>query len=94
VIVCYNIVIESPIESLRIITFSYFHQEGTGTYLWPDGQKYVGEYKNGKRHGKGSWSWPDGSIYEGDLVEGNRSGFGVTRYCYGGRFEGYLMKFL
>ena len=41
---------------------------------YPDGTKYVGEWKDAKRHGKGTFTYPDGSkdegIWEnGELVE-------------------------
>ena len=29
-------------------------KNGQGTYTWPSGDKYVGEYKDSKRHGKGT----------------------------------------
>ena len=37
-----------------------------GTYTWPDGTKYVGEFKSGNRTGQGTQTWPDGSKYEGE----------------------------
>ena len=32
----------------------------------PNGTKYVGEYKDGKRHGQGTLTTPDGRKYEGE----------------------------
>ena len=32
-----------------------------GTYTWRDGDKYVGEYKDGKRHGQGTFTFVDGT---------------------------------
>ena len=29
--------------------------DGLGITTFPDGSKYVGSYKNGKRHGRGTW---------------------------------------
>ena len=29
--------------------------DGFGTTIYPDGFKYVGEYKEGKKHGQGTW---------------------------------------
>ena len=45
-----------------------------GTYTAENGQKYVGEWKDGKQHGKGTMTLPDGSKHEGiwkngELVE-------------------------
>ena len=34
---------------------------------WPDGAKYEGEYKEGKKNGKGTLNFADGSKYIGDF---------------------------
>ena len=39
---------------------------GTGTFIYPDGEKYVGEWKNGKEHGQGTYTYPKGSKYVGE----------------------------
>ncbi len=38
---------------------------GKGIYEWPDKNKYVGEWKNGKMHGEGKYFWNDGRKYIG-----------------------------
>ncbi|SVD40958.1 uncharacterized protein METZ01_LOCUS393812, partial [marine metagenome] len=32
-----------------------------GTYTFADGDKYVGEYKDGKYHGQGTYTYADGA---------------------------------
>ncbi len=49
---------------------------GQGTYTYADGEKYVGEWKDGKRYGRGTLTKPDGetvqSIFEdGELIRVN-----------------------
>jgi hypothetical protein len=39
---------------------------GTGTFTWPNGQKYVGEFRDGKFNGKGTHTLPDGTKYVGE----------------------------
>ena len=34
------------------------------------GEKYVGEWKDGKKHGKGTMTFPDGSKYVGEWKDG------------------------
>ena len=38
---------------------------GTGTYIWSDSKKYVGEFRNGKKHGYGSFYLDGELVYEG-----------------------------
>ncbi len=35
-----------------------------------DGDKYVGEWKDGKRHGEGTYTWSDGDKYVGEYKDG------------------------
>jgi hypothetical protein len=37
-----------------------------GTYVWPDGTKYVGEWNRDGSKSGGTITWTDGRIYEGD----------------------------
>jgi hypothetical protein len=50
---------------------------GQGTYTWPDGRKYVGEYKNGKFHGQGTYTWPSRQKYVGEFKDGKYHGQGT-----------------
>ena len=38
---------------------------GTGTMVWPNGDQYVGEWKEGNKHGQGKYTYPDGTKKEG-----------------------------
>ena len=35
------------------------------TATWSGGKKYVGEYKDDKKHGQGTYTWPDGTAWKG-----------------------------
>ena len=43
---------------------------GQGTITYPNGRKYVGEWKNGKYNGQGKETFPDGSKYVGEFKDG------------------------
>ena len=45
---------------------------GTETFVF--GDKYVGEYKDGKRHGQGTYTWADGDKYVGEWKDGKNLG--------------------
>ena len=44
--------------------------DGQGTYIYPNGEKYVGDWKNGKYHGHGTYTWSDGRKYFGEWKDG------------------------
>ena len=55
-----------------------------------DGDRYVGEHKNGKPHGKGIIFYNSTILksYEGDWYYGERHGKGILIWQDGGRYEG------
>ena len=57
---------------------------GQGSYTWPSGDKYVGEFKDGKFTGFGEYFYKDGSRYRGSWSNDQRNGFGVYFYKDGG----------
>ena len=52
-------------------------ENGYGTYVWADGDKYVGDWVDGEKHGKGTYTWPSGNKYAGDFVDGKGTGQGT-----------------
>ena len=56
---------------------------GYGTYTWYTGDKYVGEYKNGKPHGQGTYTWANGSKYVGKFKDAKRNGLGTYTFANG-----------
>ena len=40
--------------------------EGQGTYTYANGSKYIGEYKDNKRHGEGVYTYSDGGKFVGE----------------------------
>lgn len=59
-----------------------------GLYVWKDGEKYNGEWLDGKFHGKGVKTLPDGTTYEGDWVEGRPNGIGMCKYPDNAKYTG------
>lgn len=50
--------------------------EGGNVINFSNGDKYIGEIKNGVPYGKGTISYTDGAFYAGDFVEGLKQGTG------------------
>ena len=44
-------------------------QNGLGTFLFPGGSKYIGEWKNGQMDGKGEFTFSSGAKYAGEWSE-------------------------
>jgi hypothetical protein len=61
---------------------------GQGTYTLPDGQQYIGEWKDGKTHGQGTYTWPSGQQYIGEWKDGNYHGQATFTYSRGDQYIG------
>ena len=55
--------------SILLLSSPVIGQETDVLYLWENGTKYMGEWKNGERHGQGTHTYPDGSKFEGDYKD-------------------------
>ena len=61
---------------------------GTGTYNWPNGKNYIGEFKENKMNGLGRFLYADGNIYEGEWKDGLQHGQGKLTNTKGRIREG------
>jgi len=66
----------------------------TGAYKgvrnYENGDKYEGEFVNGKIHGKGTYTYANGDKYEGEFVDGKFTGRGTFTCSNGKQFTGNL----
>lgn len=64
-------------------------ENGSGTYRYPDGSEYSGEFRNAKMHGEGTYSYAGrGEKYTGDWRNGVINGQGTYYYRSGNRYQG------
>ena len=63
-------------------------KNGQGTFTYPDGREYIGEWKDGKKHGYGTMTSPDGSKYVGKWKDDKRDGQGTIIYPDGKKWVG------
>jgi hypothetical protein len=61
---------------------------GLGTLTLPNGEKYVGEWKNGERHGQGIFTLSDGWKYFGEWKYGKQQGQGTETWSSGWKYVG------
>ena len=61
---------------------------GKGVFVYNDGERFEGEYRNGKRHGFGTYYFKDGEWFEGEYRKNQRNGRGIHHYADGSWEEG------
>ena len=61
---------------------------GKGTKIWPNGDKYNGNWKNQKPHGLGTFIWVNGTKYIGDWEFGIQNGQGTVTWTNGDKYIG------
>jgi hypothetical protein len=67
-------------------------QNGVGTYRYPSGAKYTGNFKNGEIHGVGVCYYSDGSKYQGEWMNRYPEGKGTKTYKDGTTRTGLWKK--
>lgn len=60
-----------------------------GLYVWLDGRKYEGEFKDNFKFGYGVYEWGDGRKYEGFYQFDKKHGFGKYTWVDGRKYVGY-----
>ena len=63
-------------------------ENGQGTFTSSGGNKYVGEFKDGKENGQGTYTWTDGDKYVGEWKDGKRTGQGTFTSSGGNKYVG------
>lgn len=63
-------------------------KKGNDTFLLPNGNKYIGEYRNDLMHGKGEFIWTNGNRYTGNFKNGKRDGKGKIVFYNGCSYYG------
>ena len=61
---------------------------GYSTYTWPNGDKYVGEFKDGNFNGQCTYTYSNGDEYVGEWKDGKKNGEGTLIYTDGRTVRG------
>jgi hypothetical protein len=59
-----------------------------GTATWANGEKYVGEWRDGKKNGQGTYTHANGDKYVGEFMDGKRHGQGIQTLANGNKYVG------
>jgi len=68
--------------------YSKNSRHGQGTMKWPNGDEYVGDWKNDKMDGQGIMTWSNGDLYEGDWKDDVMNGQGTYIWANGDEYTG------
>ena len=61
---------------------------GEGTYLYANGAKYTGQWKNDKQHGQGTYTYSNGATYVGQFKDNKYDGHGTYTFDDGTKHVG------
>eukprot|EP00746_Dinoflagellata_sp_MGD_P074512 gnl/MRDRNA2_/MRDRNA2_30088_c0_seq2.p1 gnl/MRDRNA2_/MRDRNA2_30088_c0~~gnl/MRDRNA2_/MRDRNA2_30088_c0_seq2.p1 ORF type:complete len:180 (-),score=22.26 gnl/MRDRNA2_/MRDRNA2_30088_c0_seq2:69-608(-) len=68
------------------------HSEAKGLATSSAGNRYTGDFLNGKQHGRGTMLLRSGNRYEGDFRHGEMHGEGTLVFKTGNRYEGQFFQ--
>ena len=71
---------DSNIEKILYPNTAFDKKTEVKTFTFSNGDKYVGDYMDGKRTGKGTYYWSNGDKYVGDFVDGKMTNGTFSRY--------------
>ena len=72
----------------NVASTSWTNCQGTATYF--NGDKYVGEHRDGKRNGQGTYTHANGNKYVGEFRDDKPHGQGTYTFAIGGKYVGEL----
>lgn len=78
------------------LTFDSIVLKGIGTYTSASGDKFFGQWKDGKANGFGLFYYSQNNSnllesYEGEWLDNKKHGNGILAWAFGDRYEGILI---
>ena len=79
-------------DLLPAIPPPYLNPLFKGTFQWPNGDKFEGEFVKDQCHGVGVHTYADGKQYQGEWLDNKKHGYGILIYPRGEKTEGLLLS--
>ena len=67
-------------------------ENGYGIYVFEDGNKYTGEWKDNKFYGQGTYNFANGEKYSGQWKDDKAHGQGTYEYTNGHKYVGEMKE--
>lgn len=64
-------------------------RDSYGTFIWPNGNRYEGEWHESKRQGQGVMLYSNKDVYYGHFEDGRKHKFGIYKFFSGTVYQGY-----
>lgn len=77
-----------PTETNTSATGSPTNAPARVSFYWTSGDRYEGDFVEGKFNGEGIYYWADGDRYEGEFSDGDFHGYGIKYHADGSRQAG------
>ncbi|WP_317166477.1 hypothetical protein [Spirosoma terrae] len=68
-------------------------EDGSGVFVYPTRERYVGEFEEGDKHGEGTEYYADGKVkYKGNFRDNLRTDYGIYYYRNGDKYAGWFQN--
>ena len=68
------------------------YKNGYGSYIWANGDRYIGQFLNDVRSGYGEYYYSNGDKYVGDHANDTANGIGIYYFADGDTYEGEMLN--
>ncbi len=86
----YTVLLCTCINNLNAQCISGNCEDGRGVFKYDGGDRYEGQFLEGKRNGQGVYYWASGNKYDGEWLNGEQHGRGIMTYTNGDEYDGYF----
>jgi len=87
-----TVVATDQVRELPAVPPPYLNPLSSGTFQWPNGDKFEGEFVKDQCHGVGVHTYADGKQYQGEWLDNKKHGYGILIYPRGEKTEGLLLS--